>query len=125
MPCRWPHASRRSGSKRVAARVEADLLAVEGDQHRVADLVAELEDLTRAYPLREGFTAQLMRALAAGGRTAEALTAYQRLRETLADTLGTDPSPALRTLHTAMLRDGASHPTVRAGPRAAASCAPA
>lgn len=94
----------------VAARVEADLLAVEGDQHRVADLVAELEDLTRAYPLREGFTAQLMRALAAGGRTAEALTAYQRLRETLADTLGTDPSPALRTLHTAMLRDGAATP---------------
>ena len=87
----------------LAARVEADLLTAERDHaHGLVDLVAELEDLTRAYPLREGFTAQLMRALTASGRTAEALTAYQRLRETLTDALGTDPSPALR--------DSAHHP---------------
>jgi predicted ATPase/DNA-binding SARP family transcriptional activator len=84
----------------LAARVEADLAL-----GRAADVVTELEDLARANPLREQLTAQLMRALAATGRTAEALAAYERLRSTLAETLGTDPSPALRDLHVALLRE--------------------
>ncbi|HEU5000436.1 MAG TPA: BTAD domain-containing putative transcriptional regulator [Lapillicoccus sp.] len=84
----------------VTARIDADLAL-----GHAADVVAELEDLTRANPLREQLSGQLMRALAATGRTAEALAAYERLRGTLADTLGTDPSPALRELHLALLRE--------------------
>src|SRR6478735_1508287 len=84
----------------LAARVDADLAL-----GHAADVVAELEDRTRANPLREQLTGQLMRALAATGRPAEALAAYERLRSTLADTLGTDPSPALRELHVALLRE--------------------
>ncbi|QYC39012.1 Putative HTH-type transcriptional regulator [Nonomuraea coxensis DSM 45129] len=87
---------------RVAAlgeRVEADLRLGRG-----AELVSELTDLVATYPLREGFVAALMRALAEAGRGNEALTVYQRTRERLADELGADPSAELSALHTALLR---------------------
>ncbi len=80
-------------------RIEADL-ALGSDGH----LVAELEELTAAYPLREGPRRQLMLALRADGRTAEALAGYQRFRDRLADELGADPGPRLRDLHLAILR---------------------
>jgi len=86
-------------------------LAVLGDRvdaeirsGRSADLVTELTDLVARYPMREGFVAALMRALADAGRGAEALTAYQQLSERLADELGADPSAELSALHTALLR---------------------
>jgi predicted ATPase/DNA-binding SARP family transcriptional activator len=69
-----------------------------------AELVAELTDLTAAHPERERLVAALMRALAAAGRDAEALLAYERTREALADLLGVDPSPELSALHVALLR---------------------
>ncbi len=69
-----------------------------------AELVSELTDLAAAYPVRERLVGALMRALVAAGRDTEALLAYQRTRETLADTLGTDPSPGLSALHVALLR---------------------
>jgi predicted ATPase/DNA-binding SARP family transcriptional activator len=67
-------------------------------------LVAELEALVGAHPLRERFTAQLMTALAGTGRSAEALAAYEHLRRFLADELGTDPSPRVQDVHLAVLR---------------------
>jgi predicted ATPase/DNA-binding SARP family transcriptional activator len=67
-------------------------------------LLAELTELTSAHPLRESLRAVQMRALCAAGRPAEALAAFEELRGALADTLGSDPSPALRGLHTAILR---------------------
>ena len=69
-----------------------------------AELVAELTDLVAAHPERERLVAALMRALAAAGRDTEALLAYERTRETLADLLGVDPSPELSALHVALLR---------------------
>ncbi len=69
-----------------------------------ADLVTELTDLVAAHPLRERLVAALMRALVAAGRDSDALMAYERTRETLADTLGVDPSPELSALHVALLR---------------------
>jgi predicted ATPase len=45
-----------------------------------------------------------MRALAVAGRTPEALGVYQRHRDHVRDELGLDPSPALRELHTRILR---------------------
>ena len=69
-----------------------------------AGLVTELTDLVAAHPVRERLVAALMRALVAAGRNADALLAYQHTRETLADTLGVDPSPDLSALHVALLR---------------------
>ncbi|GAA1989319.1 BTAD domain-containing putative transcriptional regulator [Amycolatopsis minnesotensis] len=69
-----------------------------------AELVTELTDLVAANPVRERLVAALMRALAASGRDTEALLVYQRTRETLADSLGVDPSPELSAVHVALLR---------------------
>ncbi|MEU7000189.1 BTAD domain-containing putative transcriptional regulator [Nonomuraea sp. NPDC046570] len=80
-------------------RVDADIRLGRG-----SELVSELTELVAAYPLREGFVAALMRALAEDGRGNEALTVYQRTRERLAEELGADPSAELSALHTALLR---------------------
>ena len=69
-----------------------------------AEVVAELTDAVAAHPLREPLVASLMRALVAAGRDSEALLAYERLREALADALGVDPSTELSALHVALLR---------------------
>ncbi|MFI6047322.1 BTAD domain-containing putative transcriptional regulator [Nocardia sp. NPDC051321] len=69
-----------------------------------AELVTELTDLVAAHPVRERLVAALMRALVASGRDTEALLVYERMRETLADELGVDPSPELSALHVALLR---------------------
>jgi predicted ATPase/DNA-binding SARP family transcriptional activator len=69
-----------------------------------SDLITELTSLVAEHPLRERMAGALMRALTAAGRPAEALAAYERTRKALADTLGTDPSPELSALHTAVLR---------------------
>ncbi|NUR70405.1 MAG: AfsR/SARP family transcriptional regulator, partial [Hamadaea sp.] len=86
-------------------------LAVLGDRvdaeirlGRGAHLVSELTELVATYPLREGFVAALMRALAEAGRGAEALTVYQQLSERLGEELGVDPSADLSALNTAVLR---------------------
>ncbi|MEW9528259.1 BTAD domain-containing putative transcriptional regulator [Microbispora sp. NPDC049125] len=80
-------------------RVDADIRLGRG-----SELISELTELVSTYPLREGFVAALMRALAEAGRGAEALTVYQRTRERLAEELGADPSAELSALHTALLR---------------------
>lgn len=80
-------------------RVEADLAL-----GRHGDLVAELEALVGTHPLRERLWGQLLVALYRSGRQADALRAYQRVRETLADELGLEPGPALRQMETAILR---------------------
>jgi DNA-binding SARP family transcriptional activator len=67
-------------------------------------LIPELETLVRQYPLHEHFHGQLMLALYRAGRQGEALAAYQRLRRTLGEDLGIDPSQPLRELETAILR---------------------
>ena len=71
---------------------------------QAGELIAELTDLVAAHPVRERLVAALMRALAAAGRDTEALLAYERTRETVADLLGADPSPELSAVHVALLR---------------------
>jgi predicted ATPase/DNA-binding SARP family transcriptional activator len=89
----------------VAVKIESDLRC-----GNAADVLGELEQLAARHPLRETFAEQRMRALAATGRTGEALAAYEQCRSYLADQLGADPSPALRKLHTNLLRGQAETP---------------
>jgi predicted ATPase/DNA-binding SARP family transcriptional activator/Tfp pilus assembly protein PilF len=94
-------ASRLEEAKLTALehRVEADLAC-----GRHASLVAELDGLAAAHPLRERLTGQRILALYRCGRQAEALTAYAELRDRLTEELGIDPSPDLRRLHERILR---------------------
>jgi DNA-binding SARP family transcriptional activator/Tfp pilus assembly protein PilF len=86
------------------------LVAVEGlararlELGEHADLLPELELLARQHPFDERLHAHLMVALYRVGRQHDALTAYQRLTRILDDELGISPSPLLRDLHTAILR---------------------
>lgn len=57
-----------------------------------------------ALPLDEAAHLELVRLLAATGRTAAALAAVAAFRDHLADRLGADPGPELTALNTAVLR---------------------
>jgi predicted ATPase/DNA-binding SARP family transcriptional activator/tetratricopeptide (TPR) repeat protein len=81
----------------TSLRVEAQLAL---GQHQAA--TGALEQLVLDHPLREDFRAQLMRALAAGGRRVEALRVYQDGRNILAD-VGLDPGVSLQRLERAIL----------------------
>lgn len=80
-------------------RIDADLAC-----GRHLELVAELQALTRSQPLRERLWGQRMVALYRSGRQAEALRAYQEVRQILGRELGLEPSPALSRLEGAILR---------------------
>lgn len=69
-----------------------------------AELVADLEQLVGANPLRERLRAQLMLALYRSGRQADALEVYQRGRRHLVDELGLEPSESLRRLEARILQ---------------------
>jgi predicted ATPase/DNA-binding SARP family transcriptional activator len=83
----------------IEERVEADLAL-----GRQAELIPELEALTAADPLREPLRGQLMRALYAAGRQADALAVFTATKRALAEALGVDPSPELDRVHLAVLR---------------------
>jgi predicted ATPase/DNA-binding SARP family transcriptional activator len=102
MPFAEPEAAALE-QRRVTA-VEDLVDAVLAQPASADDLLPELEQLRVAFPLRERLHALYMRVLYALGRQAEALAAYEQLRQTLCDRLGVDPSPELAKLHLAMLR---------------------
>ncbi|MET7328532.1 BTAD domain-containing putative transcriptional regulator [Nonomuraea sp. NPDC005650] len=96
--------------RRLAAledRIEADLRR---GAHR--EVVAELGELIERHPLRERLRGQLMRALQADGRPAEALVVFEDTRRLLADELGTDPSSELADLHGRLLRGEGGPPVL-------------
>lgn len=80
-------------------RIDADLRA-----GRHAEVVGELRALVREHPLCEELRRQLILALYRCGRQAEALEAYRDARIMLVEELGLEPSPALRELEQAVLR---------------------
>ena len=98
----------------VEERIEADLAL-----GRDAELVPELEALTREHPLRERLRAQLMLSLYRSGRQSEALEAYQQARRLLLRELGLEPGRALQELEAAILRQEAQLDPPRRPPRAA------
>ena len=79
-------------------------IAAELDLGADAELVAEIEALVRAHPLRERVRASLMLALYQCGRQAEALAAFHDARRTLVEELGIEPGPDLQALYGSILR---------------------
>lgn len=95
--------------------------AVVDDRHdallsagHAADLISDLEAAVAAAPLRERRWAQLCLALYRCGRQGDALRAYRRARDVLADELGVEPGPQLRAMETAIL---AQDPTLETASR--------
>jgi DNA-binding SARP family transcriptional activator len=94
--------AQRLGAARLVAlerRIDADLAL-----GRHSQLVPELEALVRTHPLHEGLVGALMRALYGAGRQADALDVYRTTRQTFDTELGIEPSPILRRLERAILR---------------------
>ncbi|MFG2039489.1 BTAD domain-containing putative transcriptional regulator [Dactylosporangium sp. NPDC048998] len=83
--------------------VEAELALPEGTP------VGPLRRLAAEHPFRERLRGQLMRALHAAGRTAEALAEFDEARRLLAAELGADPSAELLAVHLAILRAEPPH----------------
>ena len=81
------------------ALCQARLTAGEHEQ-----LIPDLEQMAAGQPLDEQIQGQLMLALYRSGRQADALAVYRRLRYTLDEQLGIDPTRMLRDLETAILR---------------------
>jgi WD40 repeat protein/DNA-binding SARP family transcriptional activator/class 3 adenylate cyclase len=97
----------------LAEAARLDELRLEAQEDRIEGLltsgaqgraIGELEALLARHPWRERLWGLLMLALYREGRQAEALNAFQRAREILADELGIDPSPELIRLHERILK---------------------
>jgi DNA-binding SARP family transcriptional activator/DNA-binding beta-propeller fold protein YncE len=118
-------ARRRLDELRLAVlegRIDEDIEAGRG-----AQLVPELESLVAQHPLREHMHGQLMRALYAAGRQADALEAYRRAHRTLSDELGLEPGPQLQALERSILTQDpalAPRPAARSKSRAPRSRRP-
>jgi DNA-binding SARP family transcriptional activator len=67
------------------------------------EVIAKLAALTVQNPLHEGLHRQYMLALHLGGRRAQALEVFHRLRQTLVTELGLEPAPHLQRLQQAIL----------------------
>ncbi len=92
---------------RVTARIDSATAQLAlGEPERALTDLAALHD---EHPLDERVGAALVTALAAAGRQADALHAYDDLRHRLADELGVDPGAELQAAHMAVLR-GESEP---------------
>ncbi|MFF8378148.1 BTAD domain-containing putative transcriptional regulator [Streptomyces sp. NPDC015661] len=87
------------------AQARRDRLAADLALGRAADVLAPLAALAAGQPLDEPLQALRIRALRAAGRPAEALAAYEEVRQALAERLGTDPGPELRSLHAELLAE--------------------
>lgn len=103
----------RHGWRFVAGpRVELDLeeatrLPGEADARLPAKpALAHADATTTVDPLDEAAWRAVMAAHTAAGEPAAALAAYERLRQTLAEELGTDPAPESQALHLAILCGG-------------------
>ncbi|TWD83706.1 DNA-binding SARP family transcriptional activator [Kribbella amoyensis] len=68
------------------------------------EVLTPLRALARRYELDEPLHVELILTLAASGRQAEALAAYDQIRGALAQQLGIDPGEALRSVQLAVLR---------------------
>ncbi|WP_433564172.1 AfsR/SARP family transcriptional regulator [Nocardia sp. CA-151230] len=77
-----------------AVELRADALRALG---RGGEVLRELRTEVAAHPFRETLAARLVRALAAVGRTSEAIQQFQRTEALLREELGTTPAEVLRS----------------------------
>ncbi|MGW6418339.1 BTAD domain-containing putative transcriptional regulator [Streptomyces sp. NPDC055055] len=107
----------RLGQRHAQAR--RDRYAADLALGRAVDVLPGIAAVAAGEPLDEPLQALRIRALRAAGRPAEALAAYEEVRAALADLLGTDPGPELRSLHAELLTedpDGQPPPPAPSGP---------
>lgn len=88
--------------RRLAAEEERLSLLLELARNQEALVLAE--QMLEHHPLREALWGHRMIALYRLGRQADALAAFRRCRDMLLDDLGVDPTPPLRELEAAILR---------------------
>ncbi|WP_438295743.1 BTAD domain-containing putative transcriptional regulator [Streptomyces sp. HUAS TT7] len=115
----------RLNEKRAATHKQC--LAIELDLGRHREVIDELTALLREHPYDEQVAEHLMVALYRCRRQGEALQVYERLRRTLADELGVDPTPPLQALHRRILTadPALASPAPSHGPSAAPPDSPA
>ncbi|ONK09816.1 BTAD domain-containing putative transcriptional regulator [Streptomyces sp. MP131-18] len=82
---------------------------------RHSTVLAELETISQAEPLRERSCAQLMLALYRCGRQADALNAYSRVRSALVEELGLEPGRELQRFQRAILTQDPALSQTRTG----------
>lgn len=98
----------RLNDLRLSAQV--DRLTAASQAGEAADHLPELAALCAEHPLDERLGALRIRALAAAGRQADALAAYEELRAALDRRLGAAPSPELQAAHLAVLNGEVAPP---------------
>jgi DNA-binding SARP family transcriptional activator len=88
----------------VRVSVQTILAEAEIACGRADAVIPRLEVLTAEHPYRERLWAQLITAYYIDDRQSDALNAYRRLKSNLAENLGIDPGPTVRSLHERILR---------------------
>ncbi|MEV0900148.1 BTAD domain-containing putative transcriptional regulator, partial [Actinoplanes sp. NPDC049802] len=83
---------------------------------RAEEVAERLGPHAAEHPTVESLAAVLMEALTAAGRPAQALEAFARARDAIAEELGTEPGPELTGLHTRILRGETVVPATPATP---------
>lgn len=91
----------RLNEKRAATQKQC--LSIELDLGRHREVIDELTALLGEHPYDEQVAEHLIVALYRCRRQGEALQVYERLRRTLADELGVDPTAPLQALHQRIL----------------------
>ena len=120
-----PHRARLEEARIKLTETEFSARLRLGD---AGDAIGELEAAVATYPFQEGLWELLITALYRAGRQADALAAYQRVRNQLADELGLDPGPQLQQLERQILVHDAAlggHPRraiVRSRPARPGTC---
>lgn len=118
----------RAAAERLTARYVtvcedwAEAVLEAGRFREVADAVSALVE---QHPLRERLRSAQMTALHRSGRRAEALSAYDELRQYLSRELGLSPSTALESVYRSILAEEAEGTGRPQGGEARRRCAPA
>lgn len=99
------------GCAHLYREVTDALIGCAVDAGHAGDVVGLAAAAVAADPLREPAVLMQMRALAATGRSAEALRIGRRYRRRLADETGLDPSPELGELERSIASGAAPRPT--------------